>query len=243
MKRVFLMLALFLTLSFGMAFAQGNGSLVSLDQVDGLVDGKIPCNLGTDVVFHFGYTNGDGANKVKGMYNGYELYATGGATWTNGAYGDEFSWGPAWNHFDLVWSANTFSWDGAGYDTVGFGGSIMVGQGLPPGYSGPAVFMTVNFGVQPALDGETFCIDSSFYPPSGTWMWAYGSAVGSFAPDWQGPHCFEIVNPYSMCIRGNVDGSCCASGSSESLSDIDIADLVYLVDYMFNQGPAPPSCP
>ena len=25
--------------------------------------------------------------------------------------------------------------------------------------------------------------------------------------------------------------------------DVDISDLVYLVDYMFNQGPQPPPCP
>jgi len=49
--------------------------------------------------------------------------------------------------------------------------------------------------------------------------------------------------PPTCAEEANIDGSCCASGSSESLSDIDISDLVYLVDYMFNGGPAPPPCP
>ena len=50
--------------------------------------------------------------------------------------------------------------------------------------------------------------------------------------------------PAPTCAEeANIDGSCCASGSSESLSDIDISDLVYLVDYMFNGGPEPPPCP
>ncbi len=53
-----------------------------------------------------------------------------------------------------------------------------------------------------------------------------------------------IGGPAPACAEeANIDGSCCASGSSESLSDIDISDLVYLVDYMFNDGSAPPPCP
>lgn len=40
----------------------------------------------------------------------------------------------------------------------------------------------------------------------------------------------------------NVDGTCCVSGSEETLADIDISDLVYLVDYMFTGGPVPPTC-
>ncbi|MDH3892502.1 MAG: T9SS type A sorting domain-containing protein [candidate division Zixibacteria bacterium] len=199
MKRISLMLALFLTLSFGMAFAQGNGSSVNLDAVDGLQGGEIPTNLGADVTFHFGYTNGDGANKAKGITNGYSLSATGGATWTNGANGDEFSFGPAPGNFDLVWSVNTFSWDGAMSDTIGFGGSVMLGPGLPPGYSGPAVYFTVNFGTGGGFDNETFCVDSAYYPPSGTWMWAYGSTVGSFPPSWQGPHCFGLIDVPNLC--------------------------------------------
>lgn len=43
------------------------------------------------------------------------------------------------------------------------------------------------------------------------------------------------VSPWLCCegIRGNIDG--------DSDDQIDIADLVYLVDYMFNDGP-PPLC-
>jgi len=34
-----------------------------------------------------------------------------------------------------------------------------------------------------------------------------------------------------------------SAGDGEDLSDLDIADLVYVVDYMFNSGPAPLPCP
>jgi hypothetical protein len=70
-------------------------------------------------------------------------------------------------------------------------------------------------------------------------MWAYGSAVGSFPPAWDGPHCYEIV---SCCrgIRGNIDG--------DPDDQVDIADLIYLADWMFSDfsgdlddyGPPPP---
>ena len=198
MKRISLMLALFLTLSFGMAYGQVIPGDVTLDQVDGLVSGKIPCNLGTDVVFHFGYTNND-PNKAKGITNGYILNCTGGGTWTPGAYDDEFSWGPAEDNFNLIWSINPGPWVGASGDVIGFGGSVSTGAGLPPGYSGPAIYFTVGFGFQDALDGETFCIDSSYYPPTGTWMWAYGSTVGSAPPTWQGPHCWDLYLVPNLC--------------------------------------------
>ncbi len=83
--------ALYPTTVGGTFAAQANGGAVFLGAVDGLVCGRIPCGFGTDVVFHFGYTNLDHVNKAKGITNGFRLTATGGATWTPGAYGDEFS--------------------------------------------------------------------------------------------------------------------------------------------------------
>ncbi|MCK4373552.1 MAG: hypothetical protein KAW61_10405, partial [candidate division Zixibacteria bacterium] len=212
MKRISLMLALFLTLSFGMAFAQGNGSQINLDSVDGLVEGKIPCNIGSDVTFHLGYLNGDDVNKGKGLTNGYELHATGGAHWTI-SYTREFTFDPAL-HFNLVNKWNKFSWDGLDYDTLAYSGVIGgydpeedppgTADGLPPGYDGPAIGITVNFGINPGYDGETFCIDSCWFPTSGTWMWAYGSEIGSFPPDWQGPHCFDLYNVPDLNVEWTV---------------------------------------
>ncbi len=199
MKRISLMLALFLTLSFGMAFAQ-NGGDVYLGSVDGLMgplNDKIPINVGP-VTFHFSYRNLDPVYKAKGITNGYIVTATGGATWSVGTvrgvdYDDEFTWGPAEDHFNLIWSFNPFSWDGGGGDDVlGIGGSVSTGDGLPPLYDGPAVWFKLDF--TGSIAGETVCIDSTYYPPTGTWMWAYGSTVGSFPPSWDGPHCYETFD-------------------------------------------------
>ncbi len=175
--------------------AQANGGQVYLHHVDGLVQGKIPTNVGP-VTFHFSYHNFDPVYRAKSITNGYEVNATGGATWTVGTvrgvdFDDEFTWGPAEDHFNLVWSYNPFSWNGSGYDTLGVGGSTSVGVGLPPLYDGPAIWFKLDF--TGSIDGETVCIDSCYYPPTGTWMWLWYVGGGAFPPDWDGPHCFDIV--------------------------------------------------
>ncbi len=45
----------------------------------------------------------------------------------------------------------------------------------------------------------------------------------------------NIIGCSMRPLRGNVD--------YDVGDEIDIADLVYLVDYMFNGGPEPPACP
>jgi len=50
--------------------------------------------------------------------------------------------------------------------------------------------------------------------------------------EWSAIHSIQIL--YCCRVRGNVD--------DDAIGGIDIADLVYLVDYMFSQGPPPP-CP
>ena len=166
--------------------------------------------------------------------------------------------------------------DGIGEDTITLSGYASLEPGVPNGFDDVVVKIETQFDA--AQVGKTFCIDSTYFPPSGTWMWTYTG--GSIIPDWGGPYCWDIVQPDACCVddRGNVDGdpddiidisdlvylvdymftsgpaptcaeeanidgSCCASGSSESLSDIDISDLVYLVDYMFNDCPEPPPSP
>ena len=217
------------------AFGQ-NGGRVWLDEVEGLSNGKISIP-GGPVTFHLSHENYDPVNKVKGMTNGYELCATGGVTWT-ASYGWDPSF-PADEWFDLVASIVPYGWDGAGCDSLRYGGSVMVGPGLPPGFIGPVFYFTIDIDDNIAFIGETFCLDSAYCPPSGNWMWAYGSAVGSFPPDWDGPHCYELV---SCCqgLRGNIDG--------DPDDHVDISDLIYLADWMFSDygsddddhGPPPP---
>ena len=43
---------------------------------------------------------------------------------------------------------------------------------------------------------DTFCIDSSYYPPTGTWLWA-STAGPNVKPAWGGPYCFWVA--LAMC--------------------------------------------
>jgi len=206
-----------ITLTVAVNVQAQNGGQIYLDNVDGLVGGKMEAG-GGPVTFHFNYHNLDPVNNVEALTNAFELSTTGGVTWTNGAYGDEFSFGSASSAFDQIWAVNTFSWDGSDADTIGFGGVSMYGSGIPPSYNGPAVYFTVSID-NVFSSGEQFCIDSAFYPPAGHWTWVYGGSVGSLPPDWDGPHCWQIEpNPpaggrvYLDSADGLVDGNIVIGG-------------------------------
>lgn len=196
MKRIVLLLTLMLFLSFGMAFAQTGGDISV--QVDGLYLGDIAIN-GDPVTFNVNYHNLDLVNKGKGLTNGYEFSVTGSATWTC-AYNREFTFDPSL-HFNLVNKWNKFDWDGAGTDTIGYAGTAGsydpeedppgTADGLPPGYNGPALSFEFDFTDVETDAGQTFCLDSCFYPPSGLWKWAFG--IYNDFPIWDGPHCYTLV--------------------------------------------------
>lgn len=90
--------------------------------------------------------------------------------------------------------------DGTGADTIGLAAYLWPPDsafGMPPGYNDVMTRFTVT--VDPAAVGDTLCIDSSFYPPVGYWLWAH--RTGDLAPAWSGPHCFMVVS-----IDGDGDG-------------------------------------
>lgn len=177
----------------------------------------------------------DWAYKVKGLSNGFTIYSPEGACWAppalqlNPEYDIEANW-------DLGISLKPHNITGCGSDTIGTAASVIVGPGLPPGWNG--VFLLIHTSVECSEIGKTICIDSSYLPPSTHWYWAYG-APGGMRPSWGGPYCYEIV---SCCqgTPGNVDG--------DPADQVDIADLIYLVDWMFSDyagsdddhGPPPP---
>jgi hypothetical protein len=167
--------------------------------------------------------------------------------------------------YDGGWFVNTFSgagW-GAGADTVGFSAFFQgCGTGMWDGLNAVQWSIAIDSFPQSEI-GKTFCIDSSYYPPSGKWLWADGIAV---EPEWDGPQCFDIVDCCTG-IHGNVDGSpdelinlpdltgyvswaykggptppCRSETDVNGDGSVDTADLSYLVRYMFKGGPPPPPC-
>ncbi len=99
------------------------------------------------------------------------------------------------------------------------------GGDLPPG-EGPVLKLYFELDTPPVLN-QTTEIKLDGYSTRQPW---FRSTILEYQPRLDNP-----LVAYSSCcvgIRGNVDG--------DPLEAIDIADLVYLVTYMFGSGPEPP---
>ncbi|MFH2048014.1 MAG: hypothetical protein ABIJ12_01090 [bacterium] len=150
--------------------------------------------------------------------------------------------------------------DGFGADTVGFG--TFGGFGGEPINRHEDVW-TITTQVEDNAISNYLCLDSSFYPPGGAWLWATleGETV---KPPWDGPHCY-LIEPCCQGIRGDVVGSegifiddlmylrdflfvggsapdCLKAGDVTLDDQILVNDLVMLVNYLFKGGDAPPPC-
>jgi hypothetical protein len=157
---------------------------ISLHDVTGEI---APGVVRTDVPvsFDFLYDNGSDYN-ITGFTNGYRVYSPDGANvsiqageaigslWTDSVFNDAFS----------------VQYFGPGPDTAGFGGVTILGDGFPAHTQDVAFRLTLN-PLDSADNGKHVCVDSSFYPPAGHWLWG-GPAAPSFVPGWDGPHCYEI---------------------------------------------------
>lgn len=212
------------------SFAPASGAVqgdVYLGSVDGLINGSIlvESSSSTYVEFTLNYRNNDW-EKAMAISNGFEISGSDSSvTWQNLNRWLDPSIPVIC--FDWPWFGPPPS-NGVGADTIGL--SISFGpcwQGLPGDFDGPFLLISAVFA-DTASAGGTFCLDSAFFPPSGSWMWAFGAA-GTSMPTWDGPHCYPIIGSCCFGQRGNVD--------FDPDDQLDITDLVYLLDYMFAGGP------
>lgn len=199
---------------------------VYLDNVEGLTNGNILIGSG-NVRFNLGISN-SGIGKVVGLSNGFRIYGSDlSVTWEVQNYG----LAPTYTCFpEIYYLYVPPQFHGVGADTIGYTGQSMT-DGMADGYNGPFFWITVALDDSASI-GETFCLDSSLFPHSyGQWMWSY-SGGPLVIPSWDGPHCWPIVGSCCVGHRGNINGS--------ADDQIDISDLVYLVEFMFDGGPVPP---
>ena len=110
---------------------------------------------------------------------------------------------------------NTLSDDGVDADTVGFGGfQLTTGVGIPNTLDDIGWKIRIA-GIDASSHGKTICLDSSYYPPTGTWKWA-GPGSSEFFPSWDGPHCFTIFDPNAPQENPPVI-TCPAQGVSQQI--------------------------
>ncbi len=147
------------------------------------------------VTFNIHVANNSG-EPVTGLQHGFKIYSPSGAEWQT----------PTWStaagldtYFDMI-STGGFGVDGMGEDTVYISALAMMTPGMPSGYDD--IILTIATQMAASSDGDTLCIDSSFYQPSGSWLWSTSS--GSFEPDWGGPYCYEVMN---MPLYGSISGT------------------------------------
>ena len=131
------------------------------------------------------YLANNSGEAVTGFQHGFKIYSPNGAEWQP----------PTWTWpdtlediFDFV-SAGGFSVDGTGADTIFCSGISGMQPGVPNGYDD--VILRIETMVDASYQGDTLCIDSTFYQPNGAWLWS--NDAGDFVPDWAGPYCFELM--------------------------------------------------
>ncbi len=279
MKKIFTNLhlkSIFIIIVLLVASPKAFSQSITLDSVEGMEGDSL---LLPDAIVRFNIRLNSGDFGHSGISNGFKVYSPDGATWTTSRGDTVGTIGQS--QFDLIFQINNFSNDGAGADTIGFGGASLFGPGLAANFN--EIVYQITIGPIPELSlGKTICLDSAFYHPTGTWKWAGPQAF----PTWDGPHCFSICigadsdsdgipdmcddcpndplndpdedgvcNSSDNCpelynpaqVDSDNDGlgdlCCCQYRRGNIDSDIDdltdIADLVYLVEYSFHNGPAP----
>jgi hypothetical protein len=171
--------------------------------------------------------------------NGFIIYSPDGANWSYTNIGTLPAWSNIFysyafaNLYEKINNTGTFNQvtpPSVGNDTVGFlYAGISFGAAMPDNFNDNV--WTIEFNSNSADAGKHICIDSSFIPPGGSWIWASSGTGVNITPAWAGPYCYVISGEGSGCcdLRGDVtdDGS------------VLVDDLTLLVDYLFKGGAAP----
>ena len=184
-------LALALGLALASTAAAASTGYVSLATVEGMLQhgtnaGKLAAG---NVAFVIHFTTPSSNSSGCHISNGFRLFSPDGAVYSAA----QIEAIP--NTLEALFPGNFFlyQWDGQGADTVGVAGiSLTPGNGVPPGFDQDVLRITTT--LDPASEGRTICIDSSFSRVGANWEWVQVYGGISFLPEWAGVRCFEIVN-------------------------------------------------
>ncbi len=192
MKRISILTAVMLLwlLAFGMAHGANEITLDAVTNSNGgdsaITGNSIPA--GDTIKFTFRWTYEDGTVTIGASSNAFEVYEKNDGNFFQITW-DTVSGSGLGSRFNSFFFQD-FSVSGTGRDTISFGG-YAIAPGVEIGYDSAVWY--IETGSDNA--GDTICIDSSFSPPGGTWLWS-GMGGGIFMyPDWDGPHCFQVFSP------------------------------------------------
>ena len=91
-----------------------------------------------------------------------------------------------WDLFGIF--AVLTDWDGVLPDTLGFGALCNQNEYLPH-----ELEKKLSFEIIVPFPG-TLVVDSSFYPPGGTWLYSSPpNTIPSHVPEWKGPYEFKVI--------------------------------------------------
>ncbi len=205
---------------------------ITLDTVLGLADGKIPLNKPVEFRFRV-QIDSTLPGGLWYYFNTFRVYSPDGVE-LDVVFGTYL---PAWLPFGEQ-SILALNLDGGFADTIAFTGEDSAG-GFWVEYDEVAWSVTVREGTTAGPGpppGGTICIDTVAQIldiwPYATWVWR--PPIDSMVPDWGGPYCFALGCCNGDGERGNVDYILGTGGA------VDVADLNYLVTYLFLNGPDPP---
>ncbi len=93
--------------------------------------------------------------------------------------------------------------DGQDSDTVGFGGGIFYGDGIPTTYDSTSFSITIG-PIDSSMAGKTITLDSCTYEPNNEWFWVDTTSTVIYDVPWGGPYVYTIEDPELLYCSGKV---------------------------------------
>ncbi|MFH1374398.1 MAG: hypothetical protein ABII79_11440 [bacterium] len=132
------------------------------------------------------HLHNDADTTLVGITHGIRLYSPENAAWTIPTYDTA---GGLDMYFDLLVLTNGYSVDGTNDDTIALSAASLANC-LPMDYND--VVLTITTQVDDSHIGKKLCLDSSWFPLNGLWIWQL-SGSDTTTPSWGGPYCYDIV--------------------------------------------------
>ncbi len=123
-------------------------------------------------------------------------------------------------------------------DTIIIAGASLPGPDWMPVHLTHALCYTGKIRLidaQPTIGG--ICFDNIFVPPAANWMCDFGS--GERVPHFQGQPNTSGANPDAPAVCFDIIERPYVKGDADGTGILNVADVVFLIQYIFGGGPAP----